>query len=95
MSDYDEADEMSHEDEAATIIADLLPGPLIRRMDETGDVATPLYGWEQRAINWLRSYRARGGDVPLNMWTMSYVSYGPPPWSKTMPKQAKKALGYE
>lgn len=73
---------MSAEDEAAEIIADMFVGPVLGRMNQTGRFDTPLYGWETRAVEWLRAYRERGGSAPLNAWAMSYVTHGPPPWPK-------------
>ena len=68
------------EGDAAEIIADLFTSRVLT--DLQADMPRRfLYGWEERAVEWLREYRLRGGKRPLCAWAMTYVSHGgPPPW---------------
>ena len=64
----------------AQILADMFSASVLHgwRVSERKD----LYEWEQRAIDWLREWRSKNPDVPINAWTSKYLTIGPPPWSK-------------
>lgn len=66
-------------DRAAAIIADLFSSTVGQKL-RCG--YNNLYVWEREALDWLREWRANGGDTPINLWTASYLKYGPPPWRK-------------
>jgi hypothetical protein len=65
------------EAEAAYRLADLFAQTVLRKL-EVG--YRDLYVWEQGALDWLKEWRKRDQDTPINAWTSCYMNHGPPPW---------------
>ena len=55
-------------DEAARIMAEQFSASVLRGLQEAPP-RTFLYCWENDALEWLRRYRATGGDIPFCAWT--------------------------
>lgn len=69
----------NRESRAAKIMADQFSHSLLA--DVKDDKLRPwLYGWERKALEWLREWRKRDTKTPICSWTAHYMAFGPPPW---------------
>lgn len=61
------------EAQAAMIISDLVSALLLHGALRETPRRRFLYVWEREALDWLRDWKSRGGNGPMNGWTASFM----------------------